>query len=455
MNKEEIEKPMPVIGREEFFAISRSLEKHHAVFYKLWELGKPVFDPSIPTAQVEFSREGIPVSFVFSPTFWERLSPYEREFIIAHECLHVVLNHGIRGRDSKTDEMNNVAMDIVVNHLLVDKFEYDRKQLSMNKNICWVDTVFKDKKILRDRPGTTSVNAQLVDAKTPGAENIRSGESFEYYYVLLRQEAEKSPGFKALLDLLEKIDSHGGLSGQNVDDLLKQLDDSLSDGEKDEIKDVINKNYQSEKPSKDKKAGEGTGSWTFVRVGSVKKKKKWETVIKVWSRKYWKPAFREMEQWARLSRRYALLNSNLMLPSEMEVEHDDEQKGKIDVWFFQDTSGSCIHLKDRFFKAALSLPPERFHVRLFCFDTKVRETTLQSKRVYGGGGTSFKAIEDHVQATIAQEKSKHPEAVFVITDGAGNRVLPQCPERWYFFLSTNHKVWIPKESRVYMLRDFE
>jgi hypothetical protein len=38
------------LNYEEFFAISRLLESHHAVFYQLWELGKPYFTKSIPNS---------------------------------------------------------------------------------------------------------------------------------------------------------------------------------------------------------------------------------------------------------------------------------------------------------------------------------------------------------------------------------------------------------------------
>lgn len=44
-----------------------------------------------------------------------------------------------------------------------------------------------------------------------------------------------------------------------------------------------------------------------------------------------------------------------------------------------DTSGSCFNLAERFFKAALTLNPKKFNVRLFCFDYYATETSLKSK----------------------------------------------------------------------------
>jgi hypothetical protein len=106
----------------------------------------------------------------------------------------------------------------------------------------------------------------------------------------------------------------------------------------------------------------------------------------------------------------------MFLPSDMEIEDDNDEKTRIKVYFYLDTSGSCWGLKDRFFAAALSLPDDRFDIRLFCFDTTVQETTLESRKIYGGGGTSFSILEAHIQKEI-KEKGEYPEAVFVITDG--------------------------------------
>ena len=119
-----------------------------------------------------------------------------------------------------------------------------------------------------------------------------------------------------------------------------------------------------------------------------------------------------------------------------------------------DTSGSCFNLAERFFKAALTLNPKKFNIRLFCFDCSVVETDIKSQKLYGGGGTSFKAIEDKIQEIVGKGE-KYPHAVFIITDGYGNKVIPQFPKKWHWFLSENYLNFIPKESHKYMLNDFE
>jgi len=149
-----------------------------------------------------------------------------------------------------------------------------------------------------------------------------------------------------------------------------------------------------------------------------------------------------------------LLPKDLMLPTDIDVDDLHHDKNKIDVWFFLDTSGSCYHLKDRFFAAAASLPENRFNIRLFCFDTSVQETDLISKKIYGGGGTSFKILEQHIQNEINSKNCKYPE-VFVISDGWGDYVNPQFPAKWHWFLTENgSKTHLPKKSNIYELKDY-
>ena len=40
----------------------------------------------------------------------------------------------------------NFALDVVVNHTLVDKFRHVRKQVDATSQFCWLDTVFKNQK---------------------------------------------------------------------------------------------------------------------------------------------------------------------------------------------------------------------------------------------------------------------------------------------------------------------
>lgn len=405
--------------KDDFVQITANLEKHHALFYNIWLMGIPQFTNSITTACITFDNNGQELNFLFNEEFYKSLSNTEKEFIICHEMLHIILNHGQRLIENKKFTQNaNVAMDIAINHMLIQKFNFKREDLSMNKDLCWTDTVF------------------------PNVKDIPTNETAEYYFQLFKKHSTD----------FNSIDVHDFLSEftqEQIDKVVDQLNDKLTPEEKESLRDTIEKHYEV---SENATAGSSTtGQWSFVNV-QITHKKKWETVIKKWAYPFISD-FKNQEQWARINRRFTFLNEELLIPSEMEDENITEPN-KIDVVFFLDTSGSCWNLKDRFFKAALSLPPWRFNIQLCCFDTSVYETTLEGKQVYGGGGTKFDIMEKYIQNKYLKDNTKYP-FVFIITDGYGNYVNPQYPEKWHWFLSSNCIQFIPKLSNIYQLSKFE
>lgn len=424
---------------EEFLLIARDLEIHHTVFSKIWNIGKPHFSDKLPTAAVTFDKEGNHIDFLFNPDFWDELKPYERNFVICHECLHVILNHGSRLKELNKN-LGNVAADVVINEMLISGFGFDRSKLKwMNENACWLNTVFKDHK--------------------PPVDKDRS---MEYYYSLLKKEMKEQIQQALESGKIKIVDDHEGMGSIDPTDLEDVLDDVLNEMNEDEKK-SLDKTFKEANPQEvqecSKEAGTMPGNLEIVvKVGFVKKKKKWETVIKRWANRFIRDADRDHEQWARVNRRFVGISSsmtNLFLPSEMEIEEKEDIKRRIKVVFFQDTSGSCSHLAERFFKAAKSLPTDRFDVDMYCFDTKIYHTTLASGKLYGFGGTSFSILETKCMEICKGDLNKYPRAVFVITDGYGDYVHPKKPRNWYWFLDPYYTSYIPKECNTFKLTDFE
>jgi hypothetical protein len=411
-----------MITHNDWLSISRELEDHHALFYEMWQMGRPYFTDEVATAAVKFDSSGEFVDFIFNEEYWNNLTPYERLFVIAHECLHVILNHGVRTVGGIDAPRINTALDIVVNHLLVNSFGFDRSRIRDEDVLCWTDTVFKD---------------------DPNVKEIPTNESYEHYYQMIPE---------SMVINVFTLDDHSKLS-KEIRKVIGKLNGRLSPEEKESLQDILEQHYEDENED-DETAGSGYGGWSFVRVKPVPPKKKWETVILKWSQKYMREGLDEHEQWARIARRFELLPADIFLPSEMEDESKDYDR--IPVHLYLDTSGSCIKYKDRFFRAAMSLPKDRFAVRLFCFDTKVEETTLKSGKIYGGGGTSFHIIERNIQQVMRKEKTPYPEGVFLITDGVGTPVNPELPERWHWFLTNRScRNYIPPQAKTYKLDDFE
>ena len=385
----------------EFEEIAVELESHHAIFYKLWEMGEMLFDDNIQTAAVSFDRAGKYVAFHFNREFWNKCTPYERKFVICHECLHVWLNHGIRTKNATYPQLVNTALDVVVNHMLVENFGFDRSSITDESDLCWVDTVY-DKE-----------------------EGVEIGETFEYYYNSLINSANTN------FVNLKLVDSHEKLSECDVTDILEELGNGLSDEEKFEVTDALKKhqNSKSKLPGKD-----ATGNLFKVNpVSTIKKKRCWYELIKQWAH-IKKEDDTDGDQWLRRNRRMTLMGSDtgnqLLLPAECETLADEDSK--VEIWLFLDVSGSCYALRDHFFSAALTIPEDKIKIRAFSFDTKTYEVDLSSGQLRGGGGTSFHIIEERIQQEL-RPSQKYP-VVFVFTDGWGTQVRPSEPKKWHWFI---------------------
>lgn len=421
--------------KDSYMRILIALEEHHSLFGRFWTVGNLYEDKSIPTACIAFDpQSGEGIKFLINPDFWSSIDDYCKTFVIAHECLHVYLEHGRRMKHMDPN-IANIAADVVVNHFLVDGFGFDRAKMGeWWRKYCWLETVF------------------------PNDPSVKSGECFEYYYNLLIKKAQNDPDGDKPQDDGGKptiVDSHDHL-GKIGDDVLKKIVEGLSQEELENFQDIVEEANKKENEQSAKIAGSMAGAFSMlIKIGRVVKKKKWESVVKNVLGRFIKEKEIINDQWTHKNRRLATVDSgNLMLPAEKEetILHRD----KIEVWCFQDTSGSCKHLAERFFKALASIPDDKFHVRVFCFDTKVYETSLKTGKLYGFGGTSFSCIEDHIQNVVRNEKGAlYPSVVFVVTDGYGDNVSPEHPSRWHWFLSEQYKQCIPSQSKTYDLKDYE
>jgi hypothetical protein len=425
------------------------LIRYHGVFYKFWDLVRPVYSNSkkYPTACVVFNSENRCVDFIINKKFWNKLTQPQKDFIICHECLHVISEHGSRAcslLSRLNAELTNACLDIPINEALVKYFGFDRKQIDPKNKFCWADTVFKKEKVPNDK-------------------------SFEFYFSKIKDDKDIPKISLAGLcsgdgEALESS-SHEGLSSfldEDAQKTLEELVNSLSDEEKDSLKDISERmqraDQKGDEKNKQKTRGTGTGGMSKI-IGKIKPKpkRKWESVIKKWSKKFSKNE-KEENQWLIKPRRNNLLISDFFIPSDMESEIKKNENDKIDVWMFLDTSGSCASLAPRFWKAAKSLPKEKFNVYYHCFDDKVfplNQKDVENGKLYGFGGTSFSILENHIQKTLKKESKKYPSAVFVITDGYGDYVRPKNEKVWYWFLSDRFVAYIPKKSHTFMLENFE
>ena len=399
----------------EYYKISETLLQFHEIFYKFWTVGKPVFSDKIPTACVVFNKKsGEFLQFLFNPKFWDSLDNYERSYIIAHECLHIILNHGSR---SGNDSFSNMVIDLIVNNILTNNLGL--KLTPTLEKGCHFSNVFKD------------------------SSKINKNRSFEYYYNLLKDQAEQV----LVSGEYKNIQDHSYLKELDCDEII------------DHIFDIGNEKSNQKKLEEDneiEKERSKTGSISLDNIYNIKnaytnKRVKWQQFLKnvVLSKKRKIQRLSNSQNWTKPSKRFNLVKNNILIPNY----NNDKPNHKHDMWFFMDISGSCINFADEFFKVAKSIPEKIFDVRFHSFDTSVRQEDLKSGKVHGGGGTAFSPIENFIQKTIKKENIKYPELIVCISDGEGDELKCEKPKNWTWILTSNITRYLPEESNIILYND--
>ena len=412
---------MPVLSREQFSYISSCLEDYHSVFNIIWNFGTINFrkiDEGVACVRFNKKEDYAVVDFCFDPEFWNNSSLDVKIFFILHESLHIINQHNIRCKNNKDFKLWNIATDITINHIVVNRFGFSREIIPDYKKFCWVDTVFD--------------------------EIVPDDKCAEYYMSKLKDDN---------IDPIQiTIDKHN--FGENLDStneekeiaeaFLKQVNETLTDKDKEEIKDILENGSQ---------AGDTVGNkvWTFGEEKQTQKKT-WNVLLKHLYR-YARKHQNNDVVWTKRYRKYSLISKGLFLPGGKDMEINS--KFHPETWFFLDTSGSCESFANRFWDVVQTAHRKFFKKEMFTFDTKVYPINVKTGRLEGGGGTSFSAIEGYIQHKI-KEGEKYPDIICVITDGVGDNVQPQYPARWNWLITNDgYTSYCPKQSQIYGLEDFE
>jgi len=420
----------------EMVAIRGRLESYHELFRALWDLGEPEFTQEVPTAAVVFDNKGAPLRFLFNPCFWKELPSYDRAFVVCHEMLHVVLNHGFRGLCLAQQRLANVAADIAVNHMLVEKFGFVRELLRDWQAGCWVDTVFKDPK--EPRPPT----------------NL----SMEAYYNLLMQK--KGVVLKSLVDvhLFEPINPFFVEDGPGRHLHNRKVAATVG-GRLGDLGRAFVADLEKTLGAEGKMAQRGDrpmGVWATIQPAKPTKVS-WEDVINRRLRRGRQE--RAVSGWTHLERRFSTV-TDCSIPGLADGSLKSRD-GKQRCVFFLDASGSTWDHRDRFFALARTLPRRLFDIELCSFDTQVYKLDLKRAEVKGGGGTSFASLEAYLKKRARPDKGSpelpkpYPDVVIVLTDGYGGPIEPALPERWHWLLTHKAGENIPKASVKIRLADYD
>jgi len=375
------------------------LGEYEEMFEAFVSFCEVVLSPAIDTACITFDpEEGLAMSMVFNPDFVDKLDDYTLSFIIAHEICHVYFRHGIRGfkiKDARPDKLN-VAMDIVVNHYLVDHLNFDRNKLQDWETLCWIDT---------------ALNVSMVPKY-----------SFEHYYNL--PDSAYTPGYKP-------IDVH---KFPTTDEIPQSIRDIFANAPQMGIGDQ----------------GGTLDQWINV---NKKSKKKFETIIKNRIGQICSKKPKKEDSWAKVDRRLCFVSDDLPV---LDRVRDFNKPEKFKLLFFVDVSGSCYGYLKRFLEFAASIPEETFETDFFIFDTCIASVDLQTKdanvhMTIGNGGTSFLPLTKYVDSM-----EKAPDLVFVLTDGYASRVKVSNPNIWNWFITKGGSISaIRGQGKNYKMSSFE
>lgn len=411
------------------------LAPYHHLFYTVFELGKPIHSEQIKTACVGLNIKTQQITFMINPYFFYNLGKHEQLFILCHEALHVFLKHMHRSyKFDLDDEISNIAQDIVINEMLVREFGFHRELLDFGMTICFVNTIFSPEQIEKW--------------------NITTNKSFEFYYNLLVENKEEVFGKGQTLDLhLGKdgdgnavlMDDEGNTIGEIPEELAQQISEKIGD------KLSLEELEQLESATPGTESGGASISVTLEK----KQRYPWERIVKNKIASLQKIKEKEIHSFRMKPRRIVNLPKDLYLPEYLEQQ--TKENDKFNAFFFIDSSGSCIGHVKKFFNLIKTVPEDIFNIHLYSFDTKTYLLDLDKNEVKGGGGTEFSPIEERIQLekrTNPLLKKKYPDLVFILSDGDGNSVNPEKPERWYFLLTRNSIGCIPSKANIVMIQDF-
>jgi predicted metal-dependent peptidase len=440
---------------EETLQISSLIASHDIIFQTFWCIGKPIFTNSIKTAAVGFDKVGKVIYLIINPDFWDSLNITNKVFVICHEALHVILNHGKRGNEYPDQKMVNFAQDIVINEMLVYSFGFNKFEITNWDKYCFVETVFTSEEIIEHK--------------------IHTKGSFHYYMHLMEKQKDQNKD-------LECVDQHGSMKGdpakddssnpqtektkeeQEIENLIKAAQEHMNEAAntiKEEIDPMISEveKYDFAQKIKIDFEGEPSGAGC-TPMGAlitsnqfyVKKKKKWEHIVKKHLKSMTRYETVEVDSWISRKRSHSCLSPELMIEGAWSQEKAVKEKYR--VVFFLDSSGSCLHHAKRFVTMLQSIPDDSFHIEAYAFDNHLYPIDLKTGQVRGGGGTYFTILDKRIREITA--KSRHPDAVFVLSDGDGDIFHPEKPKLWHWILTPRHSLrYIPKESQKHDMANFE
>lgn len=387
------------------------------------KLGYPKSSVRISTAGISWDKYKKQVCFEFNEKFANTLSDEEFSFVVAHEAMHLAVCHIFLINDyvNKIKRKSNLS-----------KEEKD-KQISifLNKSNIAADCVVNDSLVNIYNLKKQLENIAMYGKKVVGVDCHNMSMS-EVYQLLPEIE-------------MYTFDIH---SWDSFLDENGDIDKNFSDKIKGFIERNLNNSALSDKENQ--KLQDVANQFQHLNAGNSSLANR-RPIVKI-SRNYinWNRLILEIvdskkqeDIWSKPNRRLVSIYPDVILPKFESQEIET-------VFVAIDASGSIDQQQLSLFVDVVRNSPKRFKIEAVTFNTTCYPLNIMKEDPSGGGGTSFACIEKYIQKNLKE----YPKCVVVISDGSGDCVNPQFPERWRWLLTDGGSDVYCKSMRHHFLRDF-
>jgi predicted metal-dependent peptidase len=388
----------------------------------------PVFvdDSVVPTMAVTLDATRI-VFLMINAEFICKIGRKGAAFVLCHEAYHDILLHL---RDDVNDQTMTMAREIVINHLvrtnptlkgmptITDPATGKTEEVGVND----------DKEYKRYREDLREQGKDAVDKATFVSSEDRC------YTEMLRMKKPPKPPKKYRCSHESGDAGHGDLPldrdalGEIIEEELRRVIEQAKAGDENarsEVEKLADSTMDSESASR---------IWGNVGLGALR-----GTVTEVKKTEYWRRWLTHVLA-SKLQPGYRLKQNRRLVAVDLLLQRDpqmgwigDEERKTLHTYI--DTSGSMYgdevleHVRN-----VVGLM-DGVDARYYNFDTDIYDVVL-GESFRGGGGTSFRIIEDHLAA-----QNDAPDLVLVITDGYAENFLPRDADKFVWLITPGGDEW--------------
>ncbi len=405
------------------------------------KITRQIFTRELDTFAVAALGDGSVVLFV-NPDFADSLDDpiAGTSFGLLHEVYHVIERHLALPAHLANDESMTLACEVVINHAVMKRLSCKLPTRTISETGKSESVGIDPKKIYREY-------SKVVDG--PVSYEDFTSTVLRCYSELSRMPKPPAPkGMAVCVHMPESgvgddTDGTGqgvGIDGETIDRIVSGamgsvVSDALKGDSKarEEILDIAKTTEGSDKSSK---------FWGDLSLGSLRGETVATRKIEWWSRWLRRTMASVPSHGAKLiypRKRAAILSA---LGSDSPMLHRGAEKKKLVVRAI-DTSGSMSNeFLDKFFQVAGQTSGVEW-VDL-AFDAEVMPYSLGAA-VHGGGGTSFKVVQDYVEGNReinGKKISRKPDAVIIVTDGYAPEITPAYPKNWIWLITPGGDMWM-------------